>query len=642
MAHAYSPVPNCPDTTGNHLNYLTATNAYLCGNSGGGSSFINLGTSSSVTNPQRSGDATTGLFSPIGTSVAISVAGSEIMRVNATGVGVGTTAPAALLSVGTTNLFQVNGSGIITGVGTNLTGTAAGLTAGNVTTNANLTGPITSVGNATSIASQTGTGTTFVMQASPAITTPTFTTNATVPLVIGGSAGNDTLTLESTSSGTHTTDAIIFKTGAQAEAARINSGSQVMIGTSLINSGYLMGISGAVGTQLQLNRTGASAFASGIQWTLDNAQKWITLSGCTSGLYDFCFKNAGNTIIFDILQAGNTAIGTTAPKSMLDVYGSAAIGTSYAGVTAAPANGLIVQGNVGIGTNVPRTALDVWTGTVTANQYNIGAAQIACSNLSNGTTGCSTATGTSGATTPLLNGTNTWSGVQTFNSGNIILGSNKVINQVVKQIFTGGGTYTPTTGMVYAQMECIGGGGAGGGVTGSLTGNGAGGGGGGGNYSRILSTAVTIGTSQAVTIGAGGTAGASGAAGNAGGDTSVGTLCVGKGGGGGGANAGGGNTAPGGSGGVAGTGDLTIRGSDGEGGQGASILTAVIISGSGGTAYFGGGVGPVRPSAACAAGNAGYTYGGGGGGGGCNASSSSTTGGVGGAGVVYITEYVSN
>lgn len=55
-------------------------------------------------------------------------------------------------------------------VGTNITGTAAGLTAGNVTTNANLTGPITSVGNATSVASQTGTGSTFVMSASPTLT----------------------------------------------------------------------------------------------------------------------------------------------------------------------------------------------------------------------------------------------------------------------------------------------------------------------------------------------------------------------------------------------------------------------------------------------------------------------------------------
>ncbi len=55
-------------------------------------------------------------------------------------------------------------------VGTNITGTASGLTAGSVTTNANLTGPITSVGNATAIASQTGTGTTFAMSASPTFT----------------------------------------------------------------------------------------------------------------------------------------------------------------------------------------------------------------------------------------------------------------------------------------------------------------------------------------------------------------------------------------------------------------------------------------------------------------------------------------
>lgn len=52
---------------------------------------------------------------------------------------------------------------------------SSGSTTGNaatVTTNADLTGPITSVGNATSVALQTGTGSTFVMQASPTLTTP--------------------------------------------------------------------------------------------------------------------------------------------------------------------------------------------------------------------------------------------------------------------------------------------------------------------------------------------------------------------------------------------------------------------------------------------------------------------------------------
>lgn len=53
-----------------------------------------------------------------------------------------------------------------------VTGSGTGSFAATVTTNANLTGPITSVGNATSVASQTGTGSTFVMNTSPTLVTP--------------------------------------------------------------------------------------------------------------------------------------------------------------------------------------------------------------------------------------------------------------------------------------------------------------------------------------------------------------------------------------------------------------------------------------------------------------------------------------
>jgi len=68
-------------------------------------------------------------------------------------------------------------------VGTNITGTASGLTAGTVTTNANLTGAVTSVGNATSLGSfssanllgaltdETGTGS-AVFATSPTLVTP--------------------------------------------------------------------------------------------------------------------------------------------------------------------------------------------------------------------------------------------------------------------------------------------------------------------------------------------------------------------------------------------------------------------------------------------------------------------------------------
>ena len=60
-------------------------------------------------------------------------------------------------------------AGVITATGFSgpLTGNAS-----TVTTNANLTGPITSVGNATSIASQTGTGTKFVVDNTPTLITP--------------------------------------------------------------------------------------------------------------------------------------------------------------------------------------------------------------------------------------------------------------------------------------------------------------------------------------------------------------------------------------------------------------------------------------------------------------------------------------
>lgn len=66
-------------------------------------------------------------------------------------------------------------------VGTNITGTASGLTAGNVTTNANLTGGVTSVGNATTVvtnANLTG-GVTSVGNAATVVTNANLTGDVT-------------------------------------------------------------------------------------------------------------------------------------------------------------------------------------------------------------------------------------------------------------------------------------------------------------------------------------------------------------------------------------------------------------------------------------------------------------------------------
>lgn len=87
--------------------------------------------------------------------------------------------------------------------------------AATVTTNANLTGPITSSGNATSIAAQTGTGSIFAMSVSPSLTTPALGTptalvctncTGTAPgLTAGTVTTNANSTGDVTSSGNTTT-----------------------------------------------------------------------------------------------------------------------------------------------------------------------------------------------------------------------------------------------------------------------------------------------------------------------------------------------------------------------------------------------------------------------------------------------------
>jgi hypothetical protein len=91
------------------------------------------------------------------------------------------------------------GNNKITGLGTP-TNSADAATKNYVDTTviapSNLTGPITSVGSATSVASQTGTGSTFVMQASPTLTTPNI--GAATATSINGTTIPSTATLVTT------------------------------------------------------------------------------------------------------------------------------------------------------------------------------------------------------------------------------------------------------------------------------------------------------------------------------------------------------------------------------------------------------------------------------------------------------------
>lgn len=190
------------------------------------------------------------------------------------------------------------------------------------------------------------------------------------------------------------------------------------------------------------------------------------------------------------------------------------------------------------------------------------------------------------------------------------------INTITRQVFTSSGTYTPSSGLVYAEIEVVGGGGAG-----SDAGGGShnGGGGGAGGYARKLVPAATIGASKSVTIGSGGL---NSSASN-GGTTSVGSII----------SATGGSTSAstpvGGQGGSGSGGDINIRG--GSGGNGSGTTSSNGAGGPGGNSYFGGG-----GYSTSSTGTNGQTNSGGGGSGGTG---TTNDGGNGGSGIVIITEY---
>jgi hypothetical protein len=204
-------------------------------------------------------------------------------------------------------------------------------------------------------------------------------------------------------------------------------------------------------------------------------------------------------------------------------------------------------------------------------------------------------------------------------------------------------TYTPSTGMFQCIIEAVGAGGGSGGVGGATGSASSGGvGGSGGEYGRNLLTSAQIGSSQTITIGAGGSAGASGGGnGGNGGNTSIGTLLVCIGGGGGiyynNAAAGVAYGIQGGYGGTASAGQyFFIQG--GAGGTASNISTAAFGS-FGGSSYFCGITPAVVSNSAGLSPLEGY----GGGAAGATATNSTANAGAAGApGVVIITEYIIN
>ena len=137
--------------------------------------------------------------------------------------------------------------------------------------------------------------------------------------------------------------------------------------------------------------TGTLAFNTGSAWLcLSATSSSATSPGGTNGAIQYNNSSSFGGAVITGLVKGN---GTSAPTA-------ASAGTDYQSP---------IAGNTLSTHNFANSISSAGT---------ISGAQPACGDLSNSGTACQATTGTSGTTVPLLNGTNTWSGEQTFGTTN--------------------------------------------------------------------------------------------------------------------------------------------------------------------------------------------------------------------------------
>jgi hypothetical protein len=198
-------------------------NVAIAGTGGGTGSVTSVsvasanGLAGTVANPSTTPAITlsttaTGVLKGNGTAISAATSGTDYSAgTSALGTGI-------VKSTTSTGALTIAVAGDFPTLNQSTTGNAA-----TVTTNANLTGVITSVGNATSIASQTGTGTKFVVDTSPSLVTPTLGVATATRLGIGAAA-DATRVLYVTGD----------VSGGNALVERVNATTNAVVGTMII------------------------------------------------------------------------------------------------------------------------------------------------------------------------------------------------------------------------------------------------------------------------------------------------------------------------------------------------------------------------------------------------------------------------